>query len=110
MKVWIDAQLSPQLARWLQQSFDVEAVAVRDLELRDSRDEVIYMAARKEDAVVMTKDVDFVDLLQRHGPPPKVIWITCGNTSKAALQKVISRAWSSVVALLTNGEPLVEIH
>jgi predicted nuclease of predicted toxin-antitoxin system len=110
MKVWIDAQLSPQLARWLQQSFDVEAVAVRDLELRDSRDEVIFMAARKEDAVVMTKDVDFVDLLQRHGPPPKIIWITCGNTSKAALQKVISRAWSSVAALLTNGEPLVEIH
>jgi hypothetical protein len=31
----------------------------------------------------MTKDRDFVEMLQRLGPPPKVAWVTCGNTSNA---------------------------
>ena len=32
MRIWIDAQLSPALAEWITESFDVEAVAVRDLD------------------------------------------------------------------------------
>lgn len=29
----------------------------------------------------MSKDSDFLNLLDRHGPPLKIIWVTCGNTS-----------------------------
>ena len=29
----------------------------------------------------MTKDSDFVFLLERFGPLPKIIWICCGNTT-----------------------------
>ena len=39
MIYWIDAQLPPQLAGWLSQTFNVEAYAVRDLHLRDAEDE-----------------------------------------------------------------------
>lgn len=38
MTVWVDAQLSPRLASWLQESFEIEAVALRDLGLRDAED------------------------------------------------------------------------
>ena len=38
MKFWVDAQLPPMLATWLSTKFDVEAVALRDLGLRDSTD------------------------------------------------------------------------
>lgn len=31
MIYWIDAQIPPQLARWLRQAFSVEARALRDL-------------------------------------------------------------------------------
>jgi len=34
---WIDAQLPPQLASWLSQTFKVEAYALRDLQLRDAK-------------------------------------------------------------------------
>ncbi|WP_017325889.1 DUF5615 family PIN-like protein [Synechococcus sp. PCC 7336] len=63
MKIWIDAQLPPTLASWLANSFDLEATALRDLELRDARDIEIFEAARAESAVVMTKESDFIDLV-----------------------------------------------
>lgn len=34
MILWIDAQLSPALARWIRDTFHIEAQAVRDLGLR----------------------------------------------------------------------------
>ena len=57
----------------------------------------------------MSKDRDFVDLVLRHGPPPQIIWITCGNTSNARLQEILAGVWPAVVQLLTAGEKLVEV-
>lgn len=58
---------------------------------------------------MLTKDSDFVDLLERHGPPPQVVWLTCGNTSNAYLRQLLGAAWPRVAALLAAGEPLVEV-
>jgi len=82
--LWIDAQLSPALASWVTQTFDIPAAAVRELGMRDAADQEIFEAARKAKATVLTKDSDFVHLLERFGPPPQVIWLTCGNTSRAS--------------------------
>ena len=67
-------------------------------------------AARAADAVVITKDQDFVRLLERHGPPPKVICVTCGKTSNARLQEVLCSALPKALALFSKGESLVEIR
>ncbi|MCC6773409.1 MAG: DUF5615 family PIN-like protein [Gemmatimonadaceae bacterium] len=109
MVVWIDAQLAPALAVWLREAFGVAALAVRDLQLRDAEDPVIFQAARDAGAVVLTKDADFVTLVGRHGPPPQIVWLTCGNTSNRALRELLTTAWPRVVVLLEAGEPLVEI-
>ena len=80
--IWIDAQLSPALAAWINCTFDdVTAQPARAVGLRDAEDEGIVRAAQKADMVMMSKDSDFLNLLDRYGPPPKVIWVTCGNTS-----------------------------
>jgi hypothetical protein len=42
-----------------------------------------------EASVVVTKDEDFVRLLERHGPPPQIVWVTCGNVRNAALRAVV---------------------
>ncbi len=55
------------------------------------------------------KDSDFVFLLERLGPPPKIIWLRCGNTSEAALKKILSSALSEAMRLLEAGDDLVEI-
>jgi predicted nuclease of predicted toxin-antitoxin system len=84
--------------------------AVRDLGLRDAADKEIFEAARQEKVVVMTKDSDFVLLLDRLGPPPQVIWVTCGNTSNARLKEILTNTLPKALDLLNLGEKLVEIN
>ena len=111
MTLWLDAQLSPALARWIDAHFaDVTAVAVRDLGLRDAEDPVIFDAARNADAVVVTKDRDFVELLGRLGPPPKIVWVRLGNTSNARMQSVLISVLPTALSLLRQGESLVEVR
>lgn len=110
MRIWIDAQMSPAIAAWISSNYAVRAVAIRDLGLRDAEDKEIFEAARQEKAVVMTKDSDFVLLLDRMGPPPQVIWVTCGNTSNARLKEVLTNTLPKALDLLNFGEKLVEIN
>jgi len=89
--------------------FGTEAVAVRDVGLRDARDREIFAAARKAKACVPTKDSDFVDLVKRIGPPPSVIWLRCGNTSNAQVQELLAKHLRRALMFVENGEPLVAI-
>lgn len=109
MTIWLDAQLSPEIALWIRANFSVNAEAVRDLRLRDAQDEEIFTAAKQADVVVMTKDQDFVKLQERVGAPPKLIWLTCGNTSNARLKEILKSASPEAMSLLDAKNILVEI-
>jgi predicted nuclease of predicted toxin-antitoxin system len=109
LSLWIDAQLSPHLAVWISETFAVEATSVRRLGLQGAKDEEIFHAARRVEAVVMTKDQDFVRLLERHGPPPRVLWVTCGNTANRHLRGVLQETLTEALQLLASGSDLVEI-
>jgi predicted nuclease of predicted toxin-antitoxin system len=110
MTIWIDAQLSPGIASWISASFEVTAVALRDIGLRDATDREIFREAKNAAVVVMTKDSDFVRLLDEQGPPPQVIWVTCGNTSNARLRQILTGTLPKTIELLRAGENLVEIN
>lgn len=90
-------------------NLNVAAVPLRDLGLRDSEDYEIFEAARAAGTIILTKDSDFVQLLEKHGSPPKILWLTCGNTSEAALQRLLSQHLITALELLAGGEELVEI-
>jgi predicted nuclease of predicted toxin-antitoxin system len=107
--IWVDAQLSPALAPWLSATLGVRAVAVKEVGLRDATDAEIFASARAVGAIMLTKDADFVTLLMRHGIPPQIIWLTCGNTSNAALRQLLSASWPKVASLLESGEALLEV-
>jgi len=109
MIFWVDAQLSPAIAIWINKTFAVRAIPVRDLGLRDSTDREIFLAARDQNAIMMTKDRDFVRLVSDLGCPPQVIWITCGNTSNASLKEILLRQLPGALQLLNSGEDLIEI-
>jgi len=111
VKIWLDAQLSPAIGKWMEEAFDItEAFAVQaDSALRATEDLEIFKKAREAKAVVMTKDRDFVDLVERLGPPPQIIWLTCGNTSNQSMRRILTVAFSGAMELLRQGEQLVEI-
>jgi predicted nuclease of predicted toxin-antitoxin system len=69
--LWIDAQMSPAIAASVSVNFSVSAVALRDLGLRDATDREIFFAAREASAILITKDSDFLRLLDELGSPPK---------------------------------------
>jgi predicted nuclease of predicted toxin-antitoxin system len=87
----------------------VEAVAVRELNLREATDAKIFVAARNASAIMMTKDSDFVELVNVHGTPPQMIWLTCGNTTNAQRREILAHALPTALKLLESGEPIVEI-
>jgi len=108
--IWIDAQLSPALAAWINRTYDnIKAQSVRAVGLRDAEDEEIFQAAREANIIMMSKDSDFLNLLDRYGPPPKVIWITCGTTSNQRMRKILKRTLRSAVQMLEADETIVEI-
>jgi len=109
MSLWIDAHLSPAIATWITETFGITAVALRDLNLRDAEDPDIFSVAKAQKAIVMTKDSDFVEMVERLGSPPQIIWLTCGNTSNARLREILSETLPRTLELLSLGEPLVEI-
>jgi predicted nuclease of predicted toxin-antitoxin system len=109
MTIWVDAHLSPAIAAWITTTFGITAFALRDLGLRDAEDPEIFEAAKAQGVILMTKDSDFVDLVDRLESPPKIIWLTCGNTSNARLREILNNTLPRALELLRAGEVLVEI-
>ncbi len=108
MIFWLDAQIAPGLAGWLEETFGVTAMPVRDVRLRDAEDDHLFFSARQVANVLITKESGFIhlkDLL-----PLKVIWLTCENTSEKELRRVFQRHFRKAVRLFEAGESLVEIR
>lgn len=108
--IWLDAHLSPRVAKWITARFGEPALPVRDLGLREADDAAIWDAARLAKVTVLTKDADFEERVRRLGPPPHVVWLTCGNTSEARLKEILEQHLPTALALLKQGVPLVEIQ
>jgi len=107
--IWIDAQLPPSLAEFLRQSFGADARHVLELGLVSASDRTIFREARAANAIVVTKDRDFVRMLDEQGPPPRVLWLTTGNISNAELCRAIASNWRRIDQLFAAGEQLVEV-
>ena len=109
MIVWLDAQLPPGLAQWLRQEMGLDARALKELGLRDARDVDIFEAARNAGVVPMSKDSDFVGLVQRLGTPPQLVWLTCGDVTNAKLKALFAESRPKAGRLLRSGEAIVEL-
>lgn len=108
MRLLVDAQLPPALARWLTaQGYDAQHVF--DLGLVEAADTAIWQRALETSAVVVTKDEDFAVRAQLHDGGPPVVWVRYGNVRKAELLRRIEVAWPGVIEAIGRGETLVEL-
>jgi len=67
MILWLDEHLSPQLTNWITQQFGFETIHLRELSLARAQDRAVFDAARQARAIILTKDADFVGILERLG-------------------------------------------
>src|SRR4051812_23129129 len=105
-----DAQISSSIAKWLIETFNVRAASTKMLQLMKADDEIIFMAARNANGILISKDRDIPLLLNRYGPPPKVIWLTCGNTSNIVLKRILQNNFKAIIeSLIITNDSLIEI-
>lgn len=106
MKLWLDQMLPRRLCQRIAQ---VTGCDVSHVGVGYTSDESIFAAAREAGAVVLTKDGDFVSLVERLGTPPQVIWLRCGNRSNRELERILEATLPEALLLLERGEPVVEV-
>lgn len=109
LTIWLDVHLSPAIGAWITDRFGVPCRMLRDMGHVQSEDDDVFEKARSAGIVMLTKDADFAALVARHGPPPQVLMLRCGNTSNARLREILGALLVPALDLLRSGEPLVEI-
>lgn len=68
----------------------------------------IILCGQKRNAIVITKDADFVQLYERFGSPPKVVYVTCGNTSNEKMKTLFKAKFPLILEFLSHND-LVEL-
>jgi predicted nuclease of predicted toxin-antitoxin system len=109
VKFLVDAQLPPALTRWITDRGH-PASHVYDFGFQDEDDGIIWDRARAEDAVIISKDEDFVDRWLLSAQPVPLIWIRKGNCSNRALLAWLEVLWPDTLKRLEQGERLIELR
>jgi len=109
MKLLFDQNLSFKLCRQLSDMFP-ESAQVRELGLDRATDRELWDFAGANGFTLVSLDADFAEMAALVGPPPKVIWLRCGNQPTDAIEGLL-RASSSVVATFEHDETtILEIY
>lgn len=81
-----------------------------DIGLQSADDPIVWEHARTEDAVIVSKDEDFVDRWVLSPAPVPLVWIRKGNCSNRVLLSWIEPLWAETVTRLAQGERLIELR
>lgn len=109
MRFLVDANLPPALAEWLrsQGHFAVHAI---DVGLASSPDRAVWAWAKSNQAIIVSKDEDFV-MLRIHDPAgPTVLWIRFGNCSRHHVIARMAAHWTAISDALLRGEGVIEVR
>ncbi len=103
MKLLLDQNLSHRLLDELESLFP-DSTQTRLVGMERAEDTAIWQYAKEYDFTIVTKDSDFHEYSVLYGPPPKVIWLRCGNTSTEYLRGVLMQNHSDIEAFLSEAE------
>lgn len=109
MKLIVDAQLPPTLAVALRQAGQ-DAVAVREIGLRDAKDSAIWQYARENDAAILTKDEDFAERCLCNVNSPVIVWLRIGNATNPVLLGWFLPLLPAVLTRIRAGDKLIEVR
>ena len=91
MKLLFDQNLSFKLGQRLEDLFPGSS-QVKLLGLAESDDRAIWNHAKQNGFTVVCLDADFADLAGIFGPPPKVVWLRCGNQKTSYIEDLLRRS------------------
>jgi predicted nuclease of predicted toxin-antitoxin system len=102
-EIWLDTQLSPIIAKWMNEYTGFTVKSSYTLQLHHVTDTAIYNNARATgNVIIISKDADFSELISRLGSPPKLITIKKGNCRSRELWDFIKPNIIKAVDLLIS--------
>jgi predicted nuclease of predicted toxin-antitoxin system len=105
----VDAQLPPALAIWLREAGH-DAQHVQDVNLREAEDTPIWRYALDHQAILITKDEDFIERAKQTKQAPVIVWLRLGNASNRALQKWFMPQLPQIIEWIEQGVRVLEIR
>lgn len=109
MRFLVEAQLPPALAKWLVLA-GKEAWHVREIGMMSTPDALIFAEAVRRDAIVITKDTDFLVLADASRErAPVIIHVRIGNCTARYLLNRWAEAWPGLEAALHAGERFLTV-
>ena len=103
MKLLFDQNLSFKLVARLADVFPGSNQA-RSLGLDQADDAALWQFAKTNGFVIVTQDSDFADLAALYGPPPKIIWLRCGNQPSDFIEKLLRSRSESIATFEQDAE------
>ncbi|HEX4123134.1 MAG TPA: DUF5615 family PIN-like protein [Tepidisphaeraceae bacterium] len=103
MKLLFDENLSFKLVGLLADLFP-QSSQVRLAGLDHSDDGVLWEYAKSNGFALVSKDSDFADFAALYGPPPKVIWLRCGNKPTEIVESLLRSHAQIIEAFGCEGE------
>jgi predicted nuclease of predicted toxin-antitoxin system len=109
MKILLDANISYKFVNKLTPIFgECNHVDLIGLNV-PAQDLDIWKYAHDNDYIIITKDGDFLNLLELKGFPPKVVLLKTGNNSSKALMELLIKIKPMIEELEKNEYGLLEI-
>jgi predicted nuclease of predicted toxin-antitoxin system len=109
MKILLDANISWKLVEKLKPIFG-ECAHVDNIGLNVPAEDIdIWNYAHDNEYIILSKDNDFVDILERNSFPPKVIFLKIGNSSNKELIELIINMKSIIEDFDKSNYGLLEI-
>jgi predicted nuclease of predicted toxin-antitoxin system len=111
-EIWINSNLSPIIAKWMQDETGWTVKSSYSLNLNGVDDIEIYNKAKAQGKVIIvSKDKDFAMLIEALGTPPKLILIKKENCDNRVLWDFIKhRIKSAVEALVDSSTDIAELE
>ncbi len=108
MKFLVDTQLPPKLSEYITAKGHecVHTSNYSDGHLM--KDNEIIQIAITEERTVVSKDSDFSDNFNLKGAPPKVLYLSFGNTSNSTLLAYFEQHFDTIVDLFEEGIAFIE--
>lgn len=104
MKLLLDANLSWKLLGRLKNHFD-DCFHVDRIGLKiPATDNLIWQYAHSNGLIIVTNDVDFLNLLDFKGFPPKIILLKTGNQSNKYLESLLIKHKEAIQSFYENDQ------
>ncbi len=109
MKLLFDENLSFKLCERLGSLFPGSS-QVRLAGLAEADDRAIWDYAGANGFTLISLDADFAERATLIGPPPKVIWLRCGNQPTEIIEKLLRDHVQAIVTYEHDAAACLEIY